>query len=449
MKFLFGKILTALFLCFVAITSVHCGSAAGGGTPPIDIPTPVSHLSISSPDPDGDVTVTASATFADGNTAYTITNLTSTGSTASLFISVAWAQSSVTGTTNMDGSFRDVVDASAGDTLEIMYISGGSDTTVTVTVPANQPLISTSFTIEDVVIDPDANEAFIIGNDGVDGAVFALNLTTKFVTNTLTIPGASGVFRAALDATFNHAIVIDSVNDTIRHVHPDTLSIQSTNSILSPVGVAIGASGNYAIVTHNDNTTAVSFFDSTSDTVTATAGASGDDGETLQMCSLVDTGNNGSSDLAAVICLMSDDEFHLFIYTIDPSTPSVTQTQDIELTGITPGGISLFNSASEVLVTNIDSNTVLRVLLSDESITEITVGNGPQGITVNNVDNRAYVVNTTDRNLSIIDLSDNSTSYFADVLGLDPTEISMDRDTGGSTAVVVNQGDGTVNLVSD
>lgn len=449
MKSSLNKFFTVLFLSILIVSTVHCGAA--GGSPPIDIPTPVSHLSISSPNKDGMVLVTGEAGFADGNTAYTISNLAPSNSIANsivnLIISTAWAQSVVSGTTNADGSFQTEIGGSSGDSLQVTSISGGAQIDVSASVPQNQPQVATNFTIQDVVIDPNTNEAFIIGNDGVDGVVFVLNLSTGQVTDSLTLVGASGVFSAAIDIDNNHALVIDSTNNTIRHIHPDTLSVQSTTAILLPVDIATGASGNYVIITHNDTSTAVSFFNTSTDSVTATAGATGDDGETLQMCSLVDTGSDGTNDLAAVICLMSDDEFHLIIYTIDPSTPSVTQTQDIELTGVTPGGLVLFNSASEVLVTDQNSDKVLRIVLADEATIEITVGNGPQGITVNNPDNKAFVVNATDRNLSIIDLSDNSTSFFSDVLGLDPTRISMDRDTASSTGVVVNRGDGTVVLV--
>lgn len=455
MNRLAARFFAILSLFFLMIGFVHCG-AAGGGTPPIDIPTPVSHLSISSPNSDGLVTVTAEAGFADGGTKATITNISASSSVTTLFISTAWAQSVVTVTASFTGAFQTELQASAGDTLRLEYTSSGEPKTVDVIVPANQPQISTTFNILDVVVDPNTNEAFVIGNDGVDGTVFVLNLSTKQVTSTLPITGASGLFSAALDVDNDHALVIDSTNNNILHIHPDTVTVQSITPITAPVDVAIapadvntGLNENYGIVTHNDTTTAVSFFNSATNAVTANSGATGDNGETLQMCSFVETGDNEDSDIAVVNCLMSDDEYHLIIYAIDSSVPSLTQIQDIELTGITPGGISLFNTASEVLVTDINSDKVHRVIIGDGTITEITVGNGPQGVTVNNVDNKAFVVNNTDRTVSIIDLSDNSVSLFSDALGLNPTIIEGDRDTASSTNVVVNQDDGTVNLVSD
>ena len=146
---------------------------------------------------------------------------------------------------------------------------------------------------------------------------------------------------------------------------------------------------------------------------------------------------------------MSDNESHVILYNISGTT-NVTFSAQVSASSlgaaINAGGIALFNSATEALVTDRDNNQVIRVNLSTDELTRISVGDNPRGVAVNTVDNRAYVVNGDDRTVSIIDLSDNSVTVGSLALGLDPVDIGINKGTSGALPVIVNTGDGSLTV---
>lgn len=438
------KVLFLMGLLALSPLVSHCGSAAtSGGTPPVDIPTPVSRLSISSPDQNGIITVTGEAGFADGGTSITVTN-TSTNSASLLdfLMARAWAQSLQTVTANQDGSFRTSLEASAGDEISISYTLNGAETISTTSVPSNQPLITTAVDLQDLAIDRNNNQALIVGNDQTDGFVFVINLSTNQVTNTFTLTGASGASRISMDDQNGIAIVIDPTNNNAWTILTESGTSNST-AISSSFDVGALANGNQAVISHPD-ANVLSLFDLNSRSAVDLVSATGDGGETSSAAFYVATATANNSDFAAVITSMSDGENHIILYEVSGNSLSQTRATDLGRT-INCSGFVLFNAATEILVTDRDNDQVLRVNLTTDTVTPITVGASPRGIAINASDNKAYVVNGNDRTVSIIDLSNNSVSVAAQGLGLTPTE-SVVNSTTNAMPIVMNTGDGSLTI---
>jgi hypothetical protein len=449
------KILIVFLICFSLLGVTNCGSSSSAtstSSPPVDIPSPVSHLSISSPDATGQVTVTGEAGFADAGTTVTVENTTTSSARLlpSWVIQDAFAQTvSATATVAADGSFSTHLAASEGDTLTVTYTSGGTETSAEDSVPDAQPLISSTVTLYDVSIDEDLGVAIIVGTDDVDGYVFMLDLATLTVTDSLVISDASGLSRVAVDPANDELIAIDTTNAVAYLLQTSDLTLEETVAVLSPGDVTMGPSGGYALIPHIESTVAVSFFDMTTDAPIGTGDATGDDGETHSSSLYVDIVNNGTNEISAMISQLSDDEYHLIVHTIDTTEGTLTQTNAVELTGIVPAGIVLLADGQTVYITDQSGDQVVKVDLTDESQSTIEVGDAPSGITVNEVDQLAYVVNTNDRTVSIIDLTDDSVTLSSVALGLAPGKIDTDRDTSGADVVIVNINDGTVSVITE
>lgn len=428
----------------------HCSSGSGGGTPAADIPAPVSHLSISSPDDSGEVRITAEAGFTDAQTTVTITNPNGVSfNWLDLLIPNAWAHATHTVTSNSDGSFQETIEASVGDLLTITYTADGEELSVEEEVPSQVPPLPLTADIQDISINPIANEALVVANDGADGFVYVIDLDDGSFESTITLSGASGsgasgAFRIATDPATGDSLVLDRDNVTAIHITGDSV-VSSTTAIIDSSDLAAGLDDDYMIIAHTDPTPALSYFDLNVDSATAIGDAQSEGGEAQQSALFVSIDNDGTSDIAAVVSLMGDGSFLLTTHLIDTAVPSITQDNAIPLTDIeNPGGLVLFNNASEALVTDADNNRVYRILLSDGSLTAINVGNSPLGVAVDETAGEAYVVNNEDRSLTTLSLADNSVVSTTN-LGLSPSEIAADSAT--SSVITVNTGDETVSIL--
>ena len=138
---------------------VRCGGSIGASsTPPIDIPTPVAQLSVSSPDDGGLVTITGGSGFADDGSTINIVNGTSSSLNLGLLdmlVPTAHAQTTQVVVATSSGSFLTTLEASSGDSINFTYILNGEQLTASLSVTDSQPKItaSTSQRILDIDID--------------------------------------------------------------------------------------------------------------------------------------------------------------------------------------------------------------------------------------------------------------------------------------------------------
>ena len=133
-------------------------------------------------------------------------------------------------------------------------------------------------------------QAVLVSNNGTDGFLFLVNLTTQEVTNTITMAGASGASRVGVDSQNGYAIVVDTTNNVAYSIRLSDGNTINTD-IPSSVDVAVHSLGARAVITHVSNVLA-SLIQIENQTVDDTTTATGDEGETSVSATFVDTDQN-------------------------------------------------------------------------------------------------------------------------------------------------------------
>lgn len=429
----------------------NCSSGAGGGTPSTEIPAPVSHLSISSPDSSGLVRVTGEAGFADAGSTVTITN---SGPTSfhllDLLISRAWAQATVSVIANADGSFEATLSASEGDVISVTYTRDGSETEVADSVPENQPALPTQdgLVYQEVTYNPTTGEAIVVANDGTDGFLVFFNLSTE-ASNTVTLDGLSGANRVAVDDTNQIVVVADGDDpDNVFHYHIPTGNMVETGTDGNQVvDVHVAPRGDYAVIAFDSVTPAFSFYDLVNDLLSVDGTVVDDNQNNQRRAHWVDIASNGQTDEVALVSEADDGTFFLSTHVVDTVLPLFTQQTTTALTDLgSPGGLAFFNLTTEALVTDSANDVVSRVVIESGEATSISVGDDPRGIATERGNEKAFVVNSGDRTLSIIDLTTDTVSS-SENLGLAPTAVAVDPTGAIDTVIVLNSGDNTLTLI--
>lgn len=452
--------LGVLFLCLLSLGGlVQCSGSSGASSsspssPPVDIPSPVSHLSISSPDASGAVRVAGAAGFADTGATVTVT---ATSNSSSLVRGLANAEPLATSTSqsttaNADGSFRVSITASINDTIAVVYTLSSTLSQTSSSVPQNRPAIPEDVILFDVSVDGTAMQAGVIGNDGVDGFVYVVDINNAVISDTITLSGATDAYRIAADPQTGYFYVIDDVGDKLWEVSPDTGVVDSV-TVTDPFDVAAGESGNFAIIAHGSGDYPASYYAVTSNTATTLPMPTYPPSATHVGTDFVDVQWDGTNNVAATVTLMSDDLYYVYKYVIQDQTSSF-YAGEIPLYGedweiVVPGGIALFNEADEVLVTDQENERVIRFSFSDSTTaTEILVGLNPTGVTVDDLNGVAYVVNSLEDTVSVISLASNQEIGTVDT-GLLPLEVSVDSSSTFTTPVAVSALDNTVTIIVD
>lgn len=449
MKKYLQSILVFFLITTAGLFCGGCGSAEGTSSPPVTILAPVSHLNISSPDSQGVVRITADAGFTDGGTTVSISNPAAvTSQILDFFIRSAHAHATHTVTSNTDGSFQKTIEAVVGDTLTITYTTDGSETSLNKVVPANMPPLPTTANIEDVSVDPVTGQAMVVANNGTDGFVYLLNISDASLASTVTLPGASGASRIATDPATGETIVLDTANSVAWHITPASGgSVVAQTDIVGSSDLVAGTTGDYVIIAHTDPTPALSYFDISSDAAQAVGNSQTQGGVNQETALLVALDNNGVNDCLAVISQMADASFLLTMHTINSSVPSITQSVAFVVDVANPGGLALFNNATEALLTDSDADQMLRISLADGSATAIAVGDNPRGVVVDEANDLAYVVNNGDRTVSVVTLATDTQASTIEV-GLSPTQAAL-LPGGTPTIVILGTGDETLTLLDD
>lgn len=454
MKSVFRKILIVLVLCF-SVLQIHCGTSSGAtesGTDQVSIPAPVTHLSISSPDATGLVRVTAETGFADANTDVILAvNPASSGTLfQKLFLDVAYATIASVVTADENGAFQTTIAATASDTITVNYLKDGLETEATTEIPDTQQPLPATTDLMDFALDSLTSQAYIIAHNDSDGILYVIDLSTASVTNTITLTGATGASRVDVHKTAGEIVVIDTPNSMAYVIDATTEEISSTSIVPSTDVAAVKGVNEFALIAHSTNASALSLFDIDSVSASATLEPTTDADDAHKTTSFVATDLDASgNDVFALISQMTDNNY----YVIGGQAPSFTflgQTNITQVSVTNPGGLAIFSNGTEALVTDRDSDTVVRVDLTNETVlATIDVGDDPRGVIVNAEENNAYVVNSSDRTVSTIELSDNSVSTSEVILGLAPTEIILDPTGAISTIGVLNTGDESLTLLEE
>ncbi len=252
----------------------------------------------------------------------------------------------------------------------------GADT-VTGTISVNtSPL--------DVAVNAAGTVAYI-ANSGADN-ISVVDLTTKTVTSTISLPAGSGPSRIVIDGSGTYAYVSDFTSGNVSQIQ------LSTNTVTGTVGLPAGSKPEQIAVTSSD-------------------------------LYVTDRGTNSIS----VIAL-----------------PGLTLT-----TPLTPGngpeGIVLIGA--NAYVTNRTDGTVSVITVATNSlVTTIPVGTAPSRIASNPAGTNLYVTNTASNNVSVIQVSSNTVvatitvGTIPDAVAIDPTNtFAFVSDSGATPNVSVIQ----------
>lgn len=458
MKQLCKTFLFLSLLLTVSLGMAGCfGSSAASSTPsspPVDIPSPVSHLSISSPDTDGNVRVAGAAGFADAGSTVTVTSTPASSSVVRQSVQAKpLLTTTATVTANADGSFVITLESSVGATITVTFTLESTLSETDSSVPDNKPLIPDDVILFDVSVDGDLAQAGVVGSDGTDGFVYIVDLNEAVISKTITLTGATDAFRISVDTTTGYYYVIDDVNELLWEVSPDS-GVISSASVTDPSDVVAGETGNFAIVTHDSGSFTASYYDVLTDTTTPLQSPTFPAEATHIGTDYVDLQFDGMDNHVAMVSEMSDGLFYVYKYIVFDQTSSfyageITLSGDDIGTVTAPGGIALFKQGTEVLVTDAENDRVLRVSFSDSSnFTVIDVGTFPTGVTVDDANHLAYVVNSLDDTVSVIDLTTDQQISTVDT-GILPLEVALDSTSSLSTAVAVSAFDNTVTIIEN
>lgn len=447
MKSFLSRMIVWFFIVACIFAGTGCGTAAEGtgGTPPIDIPAPVSHLSVSTPDEDGLSRVSGAAGFADAGTTVSVSN---GGANAISFldflIGKAFAQALVVASAEADGSFQTQIAAAVGDVITATYVLDGETLTAQATVTATQPALPLSAEVQDAAVNGTGAQAGIIANDGTDGVLHLLDLDGATLTRTIALPGSSGTNRVAYDAAGAAYYAIDPANETVIAVNPaDGTSVLA--DVPTPSDVAAGFSGGYALISHSNDEFVACYYDAASNFASSLAVLTVPGDATHVETPFIDADSDGDSDVFAVVSRMSDGNHYAALFSV-ANAATYAQRSVVELTGLSnPGGLALFNAGAEALVTDRLGDRVLRVNFEAGTLAEIAVGDAPEGVAVNAAGTAAFVVNGGEDTVSFVSLEDNAVTATRSV-GLTPAAAATDK-TGASAAIlIVNDGDETATI---
>lgn len=466
------RCLCAMTLVCASIFILNCGGAEDSGTssPPVDIPAPVSHLSISTPDADGISRVSAKAGFADAGTTVSVYNY---GATTSSSVSAFRARLTITAeagfqeseeteesgqssatpiatattTSATDGSFATSITAAANDTITVTCTISGALTTFTTSVPATNFAIPDESDLLDIAVDGYESRAVVLGNDGTDGYIYIIDLTTGALVDSYLRP-ASVPTRVAVDATTGYFATIDTANEEVQEINPSLGVETATASVPDPADIAYGASGNFAIITHSTGSSAASYYDSLSVAATSLTGVAVESGATHQTSPFVDTDWDGTTDVFATLSLMSDGVFYAVLFEVEDAL-TASQRTVVALSELgSPGGIALFDAGNQALVSDSQNDRVYAVNFNAGSVSAIAVGDDPRGVTVDSANNLAYVANNADDTVSVILLSSFAVTATVNV-GLEPVAVSVDNSgVSFTSAAVLNTGSATVTVIA-
>ncbi len=132
------------------------------------------------------------------------------------------------------------------------------------------------------------------------------------------------------------------------------------------------------------------------------------------------------------------------VFVINTATNSIIATIDV---GATPTGMALTPNESRLYVANRDSNNVMVIDTSNNTIigTPIMVGSGPNDIVSHPNENLMYVCNMFDNSISIINTVTNTVDPTPLVVGSQP--LALDISSDGSKLYVANSSSHNVSII--
>lgn len=444
-------------------------SACGGSatSPQVSLPTPISGLiSVSSPDEAGQATVIGAPGAVPGGAEVEVTNLGPVGGLlkdsprwaffSDWLVPDAHAASSVIVTAAPDGSFKARVDARVGDPIQIIYrLDGAESLPLVVVVPPNV------FTLEPPPLGLQVNGSTgqLYVSSGLPGqsVFYAFNLNGT--TSLFSLPDPLTAFVGPQSIT---ALAIAAAQQKALGVSPSedgfvSLDLQNLTPFVATVPLALNiatlSQTPFALIAMEDPNRSFTLFNMESDTFPCNflippsqVGLTHVATAFIESLSALDD-NLIQQSLIFALSLFTDnntgqDTWVLTRAQFNGCGMNLLPLLQVELPPDTSPADFAVVDANRVLVTDQAHDRSLLFQLEEETPPiEIAVGRRPQGIAVNSLTNRAYVVNSLDNSVTRIDLDDLSTQTQTGV-GLTPTQISVDSNL--NVAAVLSEFDASI-----
>ena len=455
------KILNGIFSLLIVYSLLGCG----GASPPAGIPAPVSQLlAVSNPDASGNVTLSGDPGAVNGGATVTATNVTQTATSIQLqeiFIRKAYAGTLppvyvATTTAAPDGSFRLTLTAGLGDQIEVVQEVNGeiSDPTI-LTVSGNT--VGLSGTVRGLAADGSLAVAYPASGLNGQGQVFALN----FLDNTPTslpnpdfqFPDFGGITEISVNGTDRRGLAVSPTDNTAFCFDLDNPNTTVPLGLTaSPVSVDIQPFDFLAAIGVQSDIESVGLFDTAPCNFICSFLIQHPQGSAHVATRFVNLrlGIGGASTYVIALSEFADGSFWLTkVDVTGPACPGSVPIAQVELpAGINPGGLGVYNSANDALVSDAGGNQVYAVNFGSGSMTAVSAGPNPMGIAVAEAGDFAYVVNRADNafsSVSKINLSNLSVTT-QEGAGLMPTHIGLFDEF--EQAVVLSSSNDAVTLIN-
>ena len=286
-----------------------------------------------------------------------------------------------------------------------------------------------------VAVDADGKHAYVASY--ADNALRVIDTNTKRVVGSIHV-GANPL-GVAVDPDSRHAFVTNFSENSVSVI--DTASGKLIKNVPvgdNPASVAVFPRGHYALVT-NFYAHTVSVINSATLAVVGTipVGISPDGVAIDPRGELAYVANSGSNTVSV----------------IDVKNQKLVRTIVV---GRAPQKVAIDPDGKHIYVTNFGDNTVsvidapmqldlayVQSLLKLKVNNVIPVGINPRGLAVDPDSHHAFVVNTGEDTMSVID-TQNSTLINTAYVGFSPDQVAVGPD---STAYITSRGDGTVTVI--
>ncbi len=429
----------SLCLALACASLLACGSLS----PPAGIPSPVSNLmTASNPDTGGNVTLNGAPGSVLPN-ALVIAANASQGAMASQWkldkwlmgVALAQTDSLVSQVTaGPDGSFTLVLQGQVGETLRITQtVDGQKSPPAELTIKGT--VIDLGVAGRGVAVDETSSKAYVTGGNGAEGLVFDLDLSRNEPLPSLpdpffTLAGLPNLGPISGDVEAQTALAISGPENTVAvfSLVPDDASL-FTNSVTSPRGIDVNSGFNLAAIGVESALTSVSIHDTFDGSFECSfLIATTQQGSSQHVSTpFVRLGTDDKGVLQIVAVSRFSDGSWLLTRTALPScftAPIPNGTLIIpQLTE--PAGLGIFNQATQAIISDSAGAQILVGNFSTAEFTAVPVGSVPKGVTVDEANGRAFIVNSGNNSITLLTLADLTTRKLVGV-GLGPSELAVD-----------------------
>jgi DNA-binding beta-propeller fold protein YncE len=351
-----------------------------------------------------------------------------------------------------DGSFKMALIGQVGETLQVTQTVDGEKSPPT-DLTIKGTVVDLGVPAQGVVVDESTSTADVTGGREEEGLIFALALSSSEPLPSLPDPlvqisGVPGIGSVAVDPLAGTGLVVSTAQNILAvfSLDPENETVMF-NSVFSPLAVDVLPAQRLAAIGVESGLTSVSVHDSLDGSfecsflIVNSFGAAGH-----VRTPFVRIGSGPRGDMQIVAVSEYSDGTWLVSRTSLPTCFDAPVPNGMLLLppGTVPGGMDILASTDTVLVSDTAGNQLLVVDFVSKQITPQPVGVEPQGVKVDEANGRAFVVNSGEDSITLLDLEDFASLKLVGV-GLEPTHLAVDGNL--KRGLLLSEVDGTVIVV--